>query len=109
VVEEELGGEGFDLVEELGCLLGGEVCEFYDAGFEPGYFEDEGLEEEEGCEGCGSHGVSFGEGFGGVSEGVEGFDLLPDLLGCLGHFYYSASVIGDGAHAVEGEDHAGGG
>ena len=56
---------------------------------------------------CGTDGVAFGHGLGGVAHGVQRVGDVPHAAGQFGHFGDAARVVGDGAISIQGHHNAG--
>ena len=102
--EEETGeGEGLKDVDVEGeCGLSGNIgiSISTDRGGNTGH---ESTEEGESDESSGADGETLADGSGGVAGSVEGVGVVADRGVEVGHLSNTASVVGDGAIAVNGE------
>jgi hypothetical protein len=55
----------------------------------------------------GTDGVTLGDGFGGVADGIQRVGDGAHALIHFGHFGDTTGVVGDGAVGIDGDDHTG--
>ena len=62
------------------------------------------LEEQEGGQTGGDHGIALGQGFGGIADGIQAVGYLADFRSGAGHLVDAVGVIGDGTEGIHGQD-----
>ena len=85
----------------------GDINDGVSAGFtelEEGNPVEVSLEEQEGGQAGGDHGITLGQGLGGVADGIQPVGDLADFRAGAGHLVDAVGVIGDRAEGIHGKD-----
>ena len=68
------------------------------------HFVDVGRKQQEGGQCRAAHRISFGQGFGGVADGVQPVGAIADVFRLRRHFDDAARIVGDRAERIHGQN-----